>query len=159
MQTTLTTPSPSMEKAEKRRETFERAAIVARDYAALARKQFRGSKADAADLADQIVKNEVALDGGCDAVLLRYDSLPKVLRNLRCLEVTTGYLPETILIDVTAQVDDEPHVDAFELITWERAAVVNRQMGAVEIRCRPAKLEEVYGRWLLTMDVEGTVKS
>lgn len=159
MQATLTTPSPSMEKAAARRETFERAAIVARDYAAMARRQFSGSKQDAADLADQIVKNEVALDGGADAVLLKGDSLPKVLRNLRCLEVSTDRLPETILIDVTAQVDDEPHVDAFELVRWEHSVVVNRKPGAVEIRCRPAKLEEVYGRWLLTMEVEGTVKS
>lgn len=145
-------------RIKKAREAFERAAIVARDYSEMAARIFRGNKCDAAELADHIVRNEVALDGGCDAVLLRGDLLPKVLRNLRCLEVTTDYLPEMALIDVTAQIDDEPHVDGFEPVIWKRSAIVNSNVGEVQIRCKPTRLEEVCGRWLLTMEVRGEVE-
>lgn len=156
MQSTLIRPGPSM---ETRRETFERAATVARDYSRMAARIFRGNKCEAAELADQIVKNEVSLDGGCDLVLLRDESLAKELRRLRILEAATACLPETLLVDVTAIVDDEPHIDGFDVVRWERAAVVAGRMGAVEIRCAPCDLEEVEGRWLLSLNVEGTVRA
>ncbi len=142
-----------------RRETFERAAIVARDYSAMAARIFRGNKCDAAELADQIVKNEVALDGGVDLVLLRDEDPGKQLRRLRILEVSTDRLPETVLVDVTSQVGDEPHVDGWETITWHRDGIRGGRIANIEIRCEPKAIEVVEGRVLLTLGVEWTVKS
>jgi hypothetical protein len=158
------------QSTEERRQAFERAAEVARDYAREARRLFRGTEQAADDLADFIVQNEVALDGGADAVLLRDDSLFKVLRNLHTLRVSVGKnakvqpadrdaisldLPETVLVDVTAIIDhDAPYIDQFTTETFYQEIYVSGWgTKPARIICTATQLEYVNDRYLLAMAV------
>lgn len=163
---TIDPPSTAMSIADSPREALEIAALHARDYSQLAARIFRADRCDVAEFADQIMRDQVACNGGCDSVLLRDESLPKVLRNLRCLEITTikppdgpnGFevdLPDDVLLDVTALGDD--HLDAFEPVSWKRDVWCRGQRPTLVITCRPTKLETVEGRVMLTMEVKGEV--